>query len=1435
MQVVKSLVLLTFVLLVGSATAQLAKENNIWYFGYYAGLDFNSGSPIALPPSAMDQGEGCASIADWKGNLLFYTDGMTVWDKTHNPMSNGTGLGGSWWATQSALIVPQPDSPDEYFIFTTDGDPGYPSGPIGFHYSKVDMSLNGGLGAVVQKNVLLLPGPSSEQVTSTKHANGRDVWVISHNRDTSYYAFLVDNNGVQSTPVTSNVGIMRCRQGGEMKVSPLGHQIVMVPLQYEDSMEVASFDNTTGLVSNAFFFMSDTVSSSLPHPYGVAFSPSGQYLYLSEGNSLYQYDLQVATRAAIEASAVLVGANTSWYRMGSLQNGPDGKIYIAAYYRPWLSAIKFPDLPGILCQYDSAFVTLPNIADSRLGLPAYVHVSYRFMFEQLCLGDSTHFYTTNTSAIDSVHWDFGDPSSGGANTATGFSVYHQFTSADTFRVTMIYFQGGASDTAQRDICIIDQTVTVNLGPDTTICWGDSLVLKAFFPDATYLWQNGYTADSFIVQSPGTYWVKVMGTCNTAIDTIVIDPFVTAGFSAPQGCVGESMPFTDLSTSQDSIVSWQWSFAGQGTSTQQNPVYTWQTFGFKSVTLVVTTVTGCSHTIIKPVLVKPVPALSVSGDTAICIGSSAQLSSTGSGTFSWSPTSTLNDSTINNPVATPSVSTMYTVSLLGPNGCISTDSVTLIVVDPVVDAGADVTMCEGEPTQLIATSPNAIAAWSWSPSIGLSDPNVANPIASPTSTTTYTITLTDTLGCITSDDVTITFNPAPQVTITPDTAMCDGASVQLNVQGPAGSQYYWDVNGAGLNCYFCPNPVATPTSTTTYAVTVEDISGCTKDTNVTVTVIPLPLVDAGVDVAVCNGASTTLAATGAANYTWQPGGMTTASITITPTSTTTYTVTGTDNFGCQNTDDVVVTVTTLPVVDAGPDQSICDGAGATLTAAGAATYTWDPGTITGATITVTPTSTTTYTVAGVDANGCENTDDVTVMVNALPVVDAGVDQTICENSPTALTATGAVNYTWEPGTLSGSSIIITPTSTTTYTVTGIDANGCANTDSVSITVNPLPTVTASATDTELCEGESTTLTAIGANNYVWNPGGVGASITVSPMATVGYIVTGTDNNGCQDTTTIVITVHPLPTVDAGVDQDICFGESATLTASGASTYIWQPTGQTTSSIATTPTSTETHTVTGTDANGCSNTDEVTVTVLPIPVVDAGQDVEICQGDQITLTATGADTYVWNTGATSPNIIVSPLITATYTVTGTDSWGCEGTDDVTVTVSAPPTVTAVPSDICKGETALLTATGALTYTWQPGNLIGDSVLVSPLATITFTVTGTDANGCENSSTVVVTVTSDCPQLEPVVQVPTAFTPNYDGLNDVFVITAEHFTLTSLRIFNRWGEVVFQTTDITEGWDGTHNNRALPIGTYVYLISGNDPKGKAVKYQGNVTVVK
>lgn len=280
----KVLLLLTFLLSFSSIQAQ--NEAAIWYFGFNAGLDFNSGAPVALTNGMLSTNEGCSTISNSNGQLLFYTDGIRVWDKSHNVMPNGTGLFGNPSSTQSGIIVPKPNNPNLYYIFTVDDE----AGPNGLRYSEVDLTLNGGNGDVNANKNILLTTPTAEKISAIEHTNGNDIWVITHEwNSNNFFAYLVTPAGVNTTPITSTVGAFHgggntSNAIGNLKFSPNGERLALAQAYEPNFVEVFDFDTATGLVSNPIFINGIFTENGSDGPYGVEFSPDSNTLYVSDAN-----------------------------------------------------------------------------------------------------------------------------------------------------------------------------------------------------------------------------------------------------------------------------------------------------------------------------------------------------------------------------------------------------------------------------------------------------------------------------------------------------------------------------------------------------------------------------------------------------------------------------------------------------------------------------------------------------------------------------------------------------------------------------------------------------------------------------------------------------------------------------------------------------------------------------------------------------------------------------------------------------------------------------------------------------------------------------------------------------------------------------------------------------------------------------------------------
>jgi len=472
----------------------------------------------------------------------------------------------------------------------------------------------------------------------------------------------------------------------------------------------------------------------------------------------------------------------------------------------------------------------------------------------------------------------------------------------------------------------------------------------------------------------------------------------------------------------------------------------------------------------------------------------------------------------------------------------------------------------------------------------------------------------------------------------------------------------------------------------------------------------------------------------------------------------------------------------------------------------------------------------YTAPGVynvqlyveSSDGCSDSITITVTINNVPVVVAGPDQAVCEGTAVTLNGAGATFYAWDNGVVNGVPFVPV-VGTLTYTVTGTDINGCINTDQVDVTVYPLPNVGAGP-DQTVCFGTAVTLNGAGATFYAWDNGVVDGVPFVPVVGTLTYTVTGTDGNGCINTDHVDVTVNPLPNVVAGPDQTVCFGTAVTLNGAGATFYAWD--NGIVDGVPFVPVvGTLTYTVTGTDINGCSATDIVSVLVQANPVVTAA-DVVICVGEGAILNGQGADYYEWSGGVEDGEVFY-PTNSGLYTVTGYFLNGCFSTSTANVIVNPEPFV-----DFIWLNTQLSTnnsttgfdnlSVGAVSYEWYFGDGSSYSYEFEPVHTFPFeegagyyvTLTGTSEFGCVSEASKYIEVAQDYS-----IFAPNTFTPDFNGVNDVFTPILRGFDEQSytLLIFNRWGNLIFESHDMDIGWNGTFAGGVDPCqdGVYTWKI--------------------
>jgi hypothetical protein len=687
------------------------------------------------------------------------------------------------------------------------------------------------------------------------------------------------------------------------------------------------------------------------------------------------------------------------------------------------------------------------------------------------------------------------------------------------------------------------------------------------------------------------------------------------------------------------------------------------------------------------------------------------------------------------------------------------------------------------------------AWSW-PALSLNGSTASTVVSNPSTsniTASYTVQATNTVtGCSnTNTTAPVTIWALPTINAGNDILVCsNNATEQVTVTatgaGATGS-YAWTAPVAGVQ-----NGVPfTASATGTFSVIGTDGNGCINYDTLQLTFSTVPPANAGLDQAICIGQTATFNATGLAPYNWSmtnyansglTGAVTNSPvIVVTPTAAGTYTyqVNVSNGVGCTNTDAATLTVYALPVVNAGVDQTICNASPVIIAGSGALSYAWNNG-VTNATPFF-PSSTATYTVVGTDVNGCQNQDQVIVNVLPQPIVLGGLDQTICAGTPiilnastTSATPTAVTGFQWSNNVPNNTQYV--PTNSATLTVTATGANGCTNQDQILVTVLALPTVNAGL-DFTVCAGLSATLNASGAVSYAWN-NGVTQGIPFYPNATQTYTVVGTGANGCTNNDQVLVAVSTGPTVNLSAPQTVCANTPASISAAVQNSLggFWTTTNGTGVISPNVTNGTVTYTPATTDpvvvnltyvaTNACGSASQnTTVTVLPIPVVNAGPDFAVCQGTSATLTATGTGFLTWTTPNVTNGVAFVPATTATYNVVATGFNNCTNNDQVTVTVLALPDVNAgVNQTICSGESVTLNGEGAVSYQWNGGAANG--VAFAPSTTATYTVTGTGVNGCENTDQVSVVVNATpVATISVVNDVTLAATPagmNYQWIN-------------------------------------------------------------------------
>ncbi len=1076
------------------------------------------------------------------------------------------------------------------------------------------------------------------------------------------------------------------------------------------------------------------------------------------------------------------------------------------------------------------------------------------------------------------------------------------SSTTWYRVTVTDQTTLAEATDSVLITVIPPPSQPTATPDdvTTFCQGDSVTLTST-AGTTYLWSNGKTTQSIVVQTGGSYTVKIYdeyGCESPASDPVIVTvnavpdtPAVTPD-SVVAICSGDSI---ELTSSIEDSYNWSTGATSQSIWAKAAGDY------FVIVTNTYNCASPNSDTTTLTINALPLePSISADGPATFCEGDSVELTSTAGTTYLWSNGAT--DQSVN-----IKVSGDFSVQVTDANGCTSpaSDTTTVVVnplpAKPTIIPDGPTTFCDGDSVNL-TSSPGTGYLWS----TGATDPAI--PV---TTAGDYSVVITDVNGCKSpeSAQTIIIVNSLPgQPNVTPDgaTSFCDGDSVKLT--SDPGAHWLWSSGDTTESI--------TVSVADGFTVEITDGNGCTSPASDTVSTIVFslpatPVITAGGDTAFCDGDSLQLSTGSATTWHWSTG-ETTQNIWVSTTDN--FKVLIRDANGCaSDSSDALMTsiraAPPAPVITVTGSASFCEGESALLTSSTGITYIWSTGDTTRS---ITVTNEDTYSVVVTGSSGCASQPStgqpVTVYsLPAQPIISG--DSAYCEGGLANLSATAASGYLWSTGDTIQN--IIVPAGNYTYTVR--DMNGCMSpaSDVFQVIERARPDRPVVSGSLQYCEGSSTALNAPVSDQYLWSNGMTTQSVNVAEGS---YYVMVTDANGCESLNSDTVEVSEFTRPDTPLitpDGPLTFwkGDSVILSSSLATSYLWSPGNETTAQI--TVVETGTFTVVVRDENGCqSNSSDAVVVIvnaLDKPEIEASGPLSFCSGGSVQLSTAAATGYLWSNGETTRDIEVSA--SGDYSLIVYNELGHESTvsDTVTVTVFPIPVISSFAEDIsCYGRSegsislSVSGGTAPFVFNWSNGNTTADA---AGLSAGSYNVTVTDNNSCTADTNIVLTepealhieltVTQPgCPDsydgeisaivtggtqpyqyswstgdntnflsglgqgtfnltvtdanicseegevtLNPVQDlclfIPDIITPNDDGYNDVWEIPGiEYYPEAVVEIYNRWGKRIFYSEGYEIKWDGTFNDKDLPMDSYHYII---DIKNGLKPFIGNITIVR
>jgi gliding motility-associated-like protein len=1074
--------------------------------------------------------------------------------------------------------------------------------------------------------------------------------------------------------------------------------------------------------------------------------------------------------------------------------------------------------------------------------------------DTICMGSQT----TLTAVGNGVLQWFAGPA-GGAILQTGANFTTPILNTTVTYYVQAVFGGCTSARTPLIVTVVPGFPLTLTASEDTVCSGSSTELYASAGDA-FLWSpaaslniannDTVTATPTAQTTFNLIATNLQGCSVNASITIYIRPAPVPliNSSQPVYCEGDS---SQLSASGGVDYFWTPS-VGLSSDTIDNPICNASTT--QTYQLVITDAAGCTSTANYTQTVNVLPLVNAGNDTTICLGTSAQLIATGGTIYLWSPGVTLSQSNINNPQASPIISTTYSVIVTDGNGCSQTDDV-LINVNalPIANPGTDVSICPGFSTNLNGSGGTS---YLWSPASGLNFANIQNPTATPASTAAYTLVVTDAAGCVSQPSAPITVTvfsqpPPPLVNVSGPITFCQGGNVTLT--SSVATNNVWST-GATTSSIIV-------NSSGTYDVYYTDLNGCVSNSSASVTVTvngppASPPVTLSGPSTFCNGGSVTLTAPLGYTYLWNTGSN---SQSITVSTSGLFSVTITDANGCSSTSaNVPVTVNPNPsaplISNSGP-ISFCQGDSVLLSGpAGFSAYSWNTG---NSSSSISVNYAGSFSLVVSDANGCVSpissvVNTIVFATPAAPVIIAAGPTSFCSGNTVTLSTSVPFNsYSWSNGAITSS---ITVNTSGSYSVSGIDANGCQAPSSIPFVVTvwplpPSPQIIASG-PTNFCLGSSVDLSTNQTSNIEWSTGQTTPTITVSTSG--NYSATYTDLNGCESLASNpllvnVVPLAPTPTISVSGPTTICEGDSVILTCSQAQTYLWS-TGETSSSIVASTSSN--YSVQVTDVcNPINPNANVQVTVNPDPVPDFTVDPQVvCLPSSVNFSnlLSGMNLVQWSLGdggtGLGDNFSYSFQFPGKYDVslTVTDLNGCTATitkveflsvlNKPEVSISISPRIT----ELDENKIHIVNLTPDLqSFNWSISDQTiteGSEFYFYPEFEGVYPVyfSGLTKDGCMVEFKDSIKINDSNRFFSP-----NAFTPNGDQKNDVFkpILRGIDLDRFDLKIYDRWGGIIFSTNNPELGWDGGN----YPQDNYVYKVISVKPDGTKKEFIGSVTLIR